>query len=124
LLATNYYIKNRSRNTNTRPENRSGQPTQTQPGNPQPKPAQKNVPNLKPGDEGMARTTDINLRSAPNANSRKNILGQIGKGSRVRVLQVRGEWAEVQVLEYVAPAGGGAKKADQGWLNTKNIQFE
>ncbi len=122
LLATNYYVKNR--NTNLSPNNnRGGQTTPPQPTNPQPKPTQRSVSKVKPGDEGVATTTDINLRSSPNANNSRNILGVIGKGSRVRVLQARGEWAEIQVLEYEAP-DIPKQRADQGWLNTKNIDFE
>jgi serine/threonine protein kinase len=114
LLATNYYVKNRNRQANAnRADNRG---TTTPPANP---PATTGV---NPGDEGFALTTDINLRSSPNANSKSNIRGTIGKGSRVRVLQTRGDWAEVQVLDYVAPSIS-KPRADRGWLNARYIKF-
>jgi serine/threonine protein kinase len=119
LLATNYYVRNYvNKPAPPRNDNRAG--PVSPPNNPPSKPPPPTT-RAKAGDEGVAATTDVNLRSGPSSGAAR--LGVVGKGSRVRVVQVKGSWAEVEVTDYVAPATPGLPRAERGWLNTKNIKF-
>lgn len=64
---------------------------------------------------------DVNLRSEADANSQK--IGLVPKGSRVRIVNSKDNWYEIDVLEY-----GRAKEnptdADHGWVNRRYIDIQ
>ena len=65
--------------------------------------------------------TDVNLRSGPSVS-----YGSIGlavKGSRGRILNVKNNWYEVQILEY-ARTKDDLNSADRGWLNSTYIETQ
>lgn len=66
-------------------------------------------------------TTDVKLREGPSMN-----YGQVGlaeNGSRVKVLQTSGTWAQVQVIEHARPKLDPNSK-DTGWLNGKLLKSQ
>ncbi|HEV7890702.1 MAG TPA: serine/threonine protein kinase [Pyrinomonadaceae bacterium] len=59
-------------------------------------------------------TTDVKLRGGPGTNYDQ--VGLAENGSRVKVIQVSGKWAQVQVIEHARPKVDPDSK-DQGWVN-------
>lgn len=59
-------------------------------------------------------TTDVKLRGGPGTNYEQ--VGLAENGSRVKVLQVSGKWAQVQVTEHARPKADPDSK-DTGWVN-------
>jgi serine/threonine protein kinase/membrane protein implicated in regulation of membrane protease activity len=59
-------------------------------------------------------TTDVKLRGGPGTNYDQ--VGLAENGSRVKVIQVSGKWAQVQVIEHARPKADPDSK-DQGWVN-------
>jgi len=72
------------------------------------------------GREGIA-TTDVNLRPEPGINN--NPIGVAEAGSRVRVLSVRNNFYEVQVLQH-GRAKDDPDSKDRGWLNKKYLELQ
>lgn len=59
-------------------------------------------------------TTDVKLREGPGTNYEQ--VGLAENGSRVKVMQVNGKWAQVQVIEHARPKANPDSK-DTGWVN-------
>lgn len=72
------------------------------------------------GREGVA-TTDVNLRPEPGINN--NPIGVAEAGSRVRVLSVRNNFYEVQVLQH-GRAKDDPDSKDRGWLNKRYLELQ
>jgi serine/threonine protein kinase len=98
LLATRYYVQ-RIRN--------------------QPAAAQNNSPI---GREFIT-TTDVNLRTEPNAGSVQNIIAEVKRDSRVRVREVRGDWYRVEVAESRIQ-NRRLEFEGTGWLRSNNLRPE
>jgi hypothetical protein len=98
LLATRYYVQ-RIRN--------------------QPAAAQNNSP---VGREFIT-TTDVNLRTEPNAGSVQNIIAEVKRDSRVRVREVRGDWYRVEVAESRIQ-NRRLEFEGTGWLRSNNLRQE
>jgi serine/threonine protein kinase len=67
----------------------------------------------------MTTTTDVNLREG--AGTRFNKIGMVEINSRVRILQVSGNWVEVAVVLRGAQRGD-AEGADRGWLDGTKLR--
>ncbi len=66
-------------------------------------------------------TTDLNLRSDPSTDN--DPVGLAESGSHVRVLNVNGNWCEVQVTQH-SRTKGDPNSLDQGWVNKKFLKFD
>lgn len=66
-------------------------------------------------------TIDANLREGPGTNYDK--VGVAEFGSRVKVIQVSGTWAQVQVIEHARPKTDPDSK-DTGWVNGKLLKSQ
>lgn len=100
LAATGAYVRSRI----------SGQSTQAQP----------TTPTSPLGREALT-TTDLNLRSDPSTDNDR--VGLAESGSRVRVLNVNGNWCEVLVVQH-SRAKDDPNSLDQGWVNKKFLKFD
>ncbi|HEX8161356.1 MAG TPA: serine/threonine protein kinase [Pyrinomonadaceae bacterium] len=67
----------------------------------------------------MTTTTDVNLREGPG--TRFDKIGMVENNSRVRIRQVNGNWAEVDVLLRGAQRAD-AEGADRGWLDGTKLR--
>lgn len=67
------------------------------------------------GREALART-DINLRPEPNLNNQR--IGVVEENSRVRIIGVRGNWMQVQILQH-GREGYDPSSADRGWVDQR-----
>jgi serine/threonine protein kinase len=105
LYATYRYVQN----VRGGGEQRQGQQTQTGVGG-----ANASVV----GSERIART-DVNLRKGPDTSYTK--VGLAESGSRLKVLQVSGNWYQVQVIEHSRPKAD-PDSADEGWVNSANLR--
>lgn len=76
-----------------------------------PQPASE--PSSEIGREGIVKT-DVRLRPDPSTNNRS--LGIVTNGSRVRVLNARNSWYEIEVLEH---GRFDPNSADRGWINKR-----
>jgi len=74
--------------------------------------------NLQTGRE-MTTITNVNLRNGPSRTHQK--IGEVERGSRVRVLQCSGAWCEVEVTEHGLPRADESG-ADQGWLDARMLR--
>ena len=74
--------------------------------------------NLQVGRE-MTTTTNINLRTGPNRTY--NRIGEVESGSRVSILQVNGNWCEVEILQRGFPRLAEAS-ADRGWIDGTRLR--
>jgi serine/threonine protein kinase len=101
LAATGAYVRSRI----------SGQGTQTTTTTP---------PTPIVGREALT-TTDLNLRSDPSTDN--DPVGLAESGSHVRVLNVNGNWCEVQVTQH-SRTKGDPNSLDQGWVNKKFLKFD
>ena len=63
-------------------------------------------------------TSDVYLRSEPNND--KQHIGVITKGSRLKIVNSRDKWYEVDVIEYGSPKKNPAF-ADHGWVSGKYV---
>ncbi len=107
LLGLQYQVRSRQRNV----------PVQPAPANP----AAANPTNgvsLQVGRE-MTTTTNLNLRTGPSRTS--NRVGEVESGSRVKLLQVNGNWCEVQVLQRGFPRRGD-DEFNQGWIDGTKLR--
>ncbi|HVF68551.1 MAG TPA: protein kinase, partial [Pyrinomonadaceae bacterium] len=66
-------------------------------------------------------TIDANLRDGPGANYDKVGLAEIG--SQVKVLQVSGQWAQVQVIQHARPKADPDSE-DTGWVNGRLLKSQ
>ncbi|HEX8250066.1 MAG TPA: serine/threonine protein kinase [Pyrinomonadaceae bacterium] len=64
---------------------------------------------------------DVNLRNEANADSQK--IGLVPKSSRVRIVNSKDNWYEIDVLEYGRPKENPAD-ADHGWVNRRYIDIQ
>ena len=99
LAATGAYVRSRI----------SGQSTQT-----------TTTPTSPVGREALT-TTDLNLRSDPSTDNDR--VGLAESGSRVRVLNVNGNWCEVLVVQH-SRAKDDPNSLDRGWVNKKFLKFD
>ncbi|HEY0100760.1 MAG TPA: protein kinase [Pyrinomonadaceae bacterium] len=106
LLGIQYQVRSRQRSTT--PANAS-----TGQGAPAP-----NSGTLQTGRE-MTTTTNVNLRSGPSRTY--NRIGEVESGSRVRILQVSGNWCEVLILQRGFPRRG-EESAEQGWIDGTRLR--
>lgn len=70
--------------------------------------------------QGVAKN-DVNLRTDANASSQK--IGVVPKASRVRIVNSKNNWYEVDVLEYASPKENPSD-ADHGWVNGQYIDIQ
>jgi serine/threonine protein kinase len=77
-----------------------------------------NAGSLQAGRE-MTTTTNVNLRSGPGRNF--NRIGEVEGGSRVRLLQVNGNWCEVEIRQRGFPRID-EESADRGWLDGTRLR--
>jgi hypothetical protein len=73
---------------------------------------------LQAGRE-MLTTTNVNLRTGPGRNY--NRIGEVEGGSRVRILQVSGNWCEVEIIQRGSPRTS-EESADRGWLDGTRLR--
>ncbi len=66
-------------------------------------------------------TSDVNLRTEANADSQK--IGLVPKSSRVRIVNSKDNWYEVDVLEYGRPKENAAD-GDHGWVHRRYIDIQ
>lgn len=100
LFAAHTYVQRRA-GANAQPSNNSSQGNQNQVG------------------RELLTKTDVNLRAKPNAGSQR--IGLAPKGSRVRVLNVQGDWYEVTIIERSRPKDD-SDQLERGWLNSDFLQ--
>jgi serine/threonine protein kinase len=70
-------------------------------------------PSVEIGREGIVKT-DVRLRPDPSTNNRS--LGIVTQESKVRVLSVRNNWYEIEVLQQ---GRDDPNSADRGWINKR-----
>ncbi|HEY0426950.1 MAG TPA: serine/threonine protein kinase [Pyrinomonadaceae bacterium] len=68
-----------------------------------------------------AATSDVNLRQDANADSQK--IGLVPKSSRVRVVNSKDNWYEIDIIEYGRPKETPTD-AEHGWVNKKYIDLD
>ncbi|HEX8457169.1 MAG TPA: serine/threonine protein kinase [Pyrinomonadaceae bacterium] len=73
---------------------------------------------LQTGRE-MMTTTNVNLRSGPSRTFSR--IGEVESGSRVRILQVDGNWCEVEVIQRGFPRIA-EESEDRGWLDGTRLR--
>ncbi len=67
--------------------------------------------------EDATSITGINLRSEANINSDQ--IGLVTRGSRLKILETKGTWYKVRILEQGNPSNS-ENSATVGWINSKN----
>ncbi|HYG12196.1 MAG TPA: serine/threonine protein kinase [Pyrinomonadaceae bacterium] len=77
-----------------------------------------NAGGLRAGRE-MLTTTNLNLRTGPGRTY--NRIGEVEGGSRVRILQVNGNWCEVEIIQRGFPRVA-EESADTGWLDGTRLR--
>lgn len=82
--------------------------------------AQTTTPNSLVGREALT-ITDLNLRGDPSTDN--DPVGKAESGSRVRVLNVNGNWCEVLVTQH-SRAKDDPNSLDRGWVNKKFLKFD
>ena len=107
LLGIQYQVRSRQRTGAPAAPASTGQ--STTPANPG---------GLQAGRE-MTTTTNLNLRSG--AGRTYNKLGEVESGSRVRILQVNGNWCEVEIIQRGFPRRG-EDSVDQGWIDGTKLR--
>lgn len=65
--------------------------------------------------------TDINLRPTPSRNNQA--LGRVEWKSRVRILQTRGNWAEIEILER-GRISRDSSTSDRGWVDRSYLDLQ
>jgi serine/threonine protein kinase len=106
LLGIQYQVRSRQRSA---PAGAGGATTSAPAANPG---------SLQAGRE-MMTTTNVNLRTGPGRSY--NRIGEVEGGSRVRILQVSGNWCEVEVMQRGVPRIA-AESADRGWLDGTRLR--
>jgi serine/threonine protein kinase len=106
LLGIQYQVRSRQRSATSRAST-------TTPSTPA-----ANAGSLQAGRE-MLTTTNVNLRSGAGRNY--NRIGEVEGGSRVRILQVSGNWCEVEVIQRGFPRIN-EESADRGWLDGTRLR--
>jgi len=104
LLGIQYQVRSRQRNSP------AGVTTASAPA--------VNASALQIGRE-MTTTTNLNLRTG--AGKTYNRIGEVEGGSRVRILQVSGNWCEVEILERGFPRRGDDRE-DRGWIDGTKLR--
>ena len=66
-------------------------------------------------------TNDVNLRNAGDADSQK--IGLIPKNSRVRIVNSKDNWYEVDIIDFSRPKETPAD-AEHGWVNKRYIDVD
>ncbi|MDQ1611175.1 MAG: eukaryotic-like serine/threonine-protein kinase [Pyrinomonadaceae bacterium] len=105
LLGIQYQVRSRQRSAPAAASTTTGAPT-------------ANAGSLQAGRE-MTTTTNVNLRSGPGRNY--NRVGEVEGGSRVRILQVNGNWCEVEIMQRGFPRIT-EESADRGWLDGTRLR--
>jgi serine/threonine protein kinase len=105
LLGIQYQVRSRQRSTPAAASTGTSTPA-------------ANAGSLQAGRE-MTTTTNVNLRSGPSRTY--NRIGEVESGSRVRILQVSGNWCEVEILQRGFPRLGD-ESADQGWIDGTRLR--
>lgn len=67
-------------------------------------------------------TTDINLRSNPNS-AENNRIGVVSKNSRVRILDEKDSWYQIEVIEHGRPPVNNSN-AEKGWVFGKFVKVD
>jgi uncharacterized protein YgiM (DUF1202 family) len=67
----------------------------------------------------MITTTNVNLRSGAGRNYER--IGEVEGGSRVRILQVSGNWCEVEIIQRGVPRIT-EESANRGWLDGTRLR--
>jgi serine/threonine protein kinase len=76
--------------------------------------------NTTPKPVGAA-SSDVNLRSDANPDSQK--IGLVPKGSRVRIVNSKDNWYEIDIIEY-SRTKETQSDADHGWVSKKYIDVD
>jgi serine/threonine protein kinase len=105
LLGIQYQVRSRQKSAASRPATTTGAPA-------------ANAGSLQAGRE-MLTTTNVNLRTGPNRTY--NRIGEVEGGSRVRILQVSGNWCEVEIIQRGSPRIS-QESADRGWLDGTRLR--
>lgn len=106
LLGIQYQVRSRQRATPAASTSTGQSTTPANPGS------------LQVGRE-MTTTTNLNLRTGPSRTY--NRIGEVEGGSRVRILQVNGNWCEVEILQRGFPRRG-EDSVDQGWIDGTRLR--
>lgn len=72
------------------------------------------------GPQGIA-SSNVNLRLSNDANSQK--IGLVPKGSRVRIVNVKDDWMEIDIIEF-SREKENPTDAEHGWVNRKYIDVQ
>jgi len=105
LLGIQYQVRSRQRSAASGASTTTGAPA-------------ANTGSLQAGRE-MLTTTNLNLRTGPGRTY--NRIGEVEGGSRVRILQVNGNWCEVEILQRGVPRIT-EESADRGWLDGTRLR--
>ncbi len=70
---------------------------------------------------GIANT-NVNLRSTPNSSNNDNIIGFVAKNSRLKILNEKDNWYEVEIIEPVRPPLDSTD-ATRGWVYGKLVNL-
>lgn len=105
LLGIQYQVRSSQRSAASRASTTTGAPAVSSGG-------------LQTGRE-MLTTTNVNLRTGPGRTY--NRIGEVEGGSRVRILQVSGNWCEVEIIQRGSPRITG-ESADRGWLDGTRLR--
>jgi serine/threonine protein kinase len=105
LLGIQYQVRSRQRSAASRASTTTGAPA-------------ANTGSLQAGRE-MLTTTNVNLRTGPGRNYER--IGEVEGGSRVRLLQVSGNWCEVEIIQRGFPRIV-EESADRGWLDGTRLR--
>lgn len=108
LLATHNYFRGRIPLWGTKPA------SAPQPNNPP-------DPRADVKREG-AMTRDLNLRPDPSTDNHP--VGVVEKGSRVRVLDVKNDWYEIQILEHGREPDNNSLSAERGWVKKHYVDLD
>ena len=69
-------------------------------------------------DGRIANAPNVNLRSDPAG----SVLVALPEGTKVRIVEERGVWVRIRVLEWAGPAPDGAP--DNGWVGVKYVKLD
>jgi SH3-like domain-containing protein len=106
LLGIQYQVRSRQRNAPVAASTSTGRAAAATAGN------------LQVGRELMT-TTNVNLRNGPSRTNER--IGEVESGSRVRILQMSGNWCEVEILQRGFPRLAEAS-ADRGWIDGTRLR--
>ena len=69
-------------------------------------------------DGRIANAPKVNMRSDPSG----SVLVELAEGTRVRVIEERGAWVRVRVLEW--PGGAPDNQPDSGWVGGRYVKLD